>query len=327
MTLRAGILGAGFMGKTHAGSLNAVDEVDVAAVCDVRMDSARALEESTAPGAAVYNSFDRMIAEARLDILYVCLPPFAHAEEVEKAAEKGIHLFLEKPIAIDSEKARTMVRAVEAAGIKSQVGFHMRFRESVQALKRMIDSGEAGRPALFTGRYWANMDGSPWWRDKSKSGGQVFEQVIHIYDLATHLFGEVTSCNGMIDNLCHHARDDYTIEDTSVGCLRFANGAMAVITGSNCAVPMHFFGDFRAALENMTLEYTCTGQTWVEPDHAALYKGDENKQEFIEDGNPYLLETLDFIRAIREDRPTRTPARDGLAAIEIVESAMKNGMT
>ena len=318
-----GILGAGFMGKTHAGSLSKLDNVKVTAVCDISENLIADLNEATGCSATAYTNFDNMLANENLDILYVCLPPFAHNGEVEKAAAKGIHLFLEKPIAIDSEKAEKMVAAIEANGVKSQVGFHMRFRKSIQKLKKMIDDGSAGKATLFAGRYWTNMDGSEWWRDQSKSGGQIFEQIIHIYDLATYLFGETTNVSGIVSNICHNGRKDYSIEDTSVGVLNFANGAAGVVTGSNCAVPMHFFGDFRVVCENVSLDYSCTGQTWVDPDKSILYYGEDKRDDFVEDSDPYLLETQDFINAICEDRNTCTPARDGLNAIKLVEAIRK----
>jgi predicted dehydrogenase len=166
------------------------------------------------------------------------------------------------------------------------------------------------------------MDGSAWWRDQSKSGGQIFEQVTHIYDLATYLCGDVQTAHGLMRNLCHQDQSDYSIEDTSLGTLQFANGALGVITGSNCAVPVHFIGDFKLICENLTLDYTCTGQHWVTPDSAKIYHSAEHIEEFTEDGDPYLLESEEFISAIREIRPTSSPARCGLEAIQLIESVI-----
>ena len=317
--LRVGLLGSGFIAGVHAASLRQVAGVTVAAVAGI--DRGHVAGFAARHGiSACYDSFASMLDAERLDAVYVCIPPFAHRDEVELACGLGVHVFLEKPIAPGSAQAARMVAAIETAGVRSQVGFHMRFRKSVRALKQRIDSGEAGPPTLFTGRYWVNMDGAPWWRDRARSGGQVFEQAIHLYDLARHLCGDVATVQGLQRNLCHQGRPDYTIEDTSVGTLQFRNGALGVITGSNCAIRDHFIGDFRLVCGTLTCDYSSTGQPWVTPDSARIHRAG-TVEVLTEDEDPYLLETRDFIAAIREDRPAATPAREGLEAIRMVEAA------
>ncbi len=320
-TLRVGIVGCGFIAGVHAKALRQISGVEIVAVTDT--DGTRTAgfaAEHKIP--SQFTNFAAMLDAVPMDAVYLCIPPFAHNGEAELAAARGVHLFLEKPIALDSAHAGRMVAAIESAGVKSQVGFHYRFQKSVRTIKRLIDSGEAGRPTLFTGRFWTNMDGAPWWRDRDKSGGQIFEQIIHLYDLARHFCGEVETAKGLIRNICHKNRPDYSIEDTSIGTLQFKSGAVGVITGSNCAVPSHFFGDFRLACEKITLDYHCTGQPWVTPDSAHLYRSATEIETLIEDENPHLLESRDFIEAIRKGGVTVSPARVGLESIQIVEAVM-----
>ena len=319
--LRLGIAGSGFIAGVHANALNQIPGVELAGVTDPDRERMAAFADKHQIAAA-FPSFQAMLDTGSLDAVYLCIPPFAHTNEVELAATRGLHLFLEKPIALDSARAARMVAAIESAGVKSQVGLHYRFRKSVRMLKRLLDSGEAGRPTLFSGRYWTNMDGSPWWRDRARSGGQIYEQVIHLYDLALHLCGHVETATGMIRNICHQNLPDYSIEDTSVGALQFKNGALGVVTGSNCAIPGHFLGDFKLVCEKFTLDYHCTGQHWVTPDSARLSRVDGTVENFVEDEDPYLLESQDFITAIRKNLPTLTPARAGLESIQLVESLL-----
>ncbi|MDX2111643.1 MAG: Gfo/Idh/MocA family oxidoreductase [Verrucomicrobiota bacterium] len=317
--LSIGIVGSGFIAGVHASSLKKIADVTITAVVDT--DVVRAAEFAKKHGiAAHYASFQAMLDAHRFDAIYFCIPPFAHQGEVEQAAARGIHCFLEKPIAMDSVKATAMVDAIEKAGVISQVGFHYRFRKSVRALKRLIDSGEAGKVSLFSGRYWTNMDGALWWRKQDMSGGQIYEQVIHIYDLARFFMGEIKSVHGLMRNVCHQGRADYTIEDTSIGTLAFKNGSVGVITGSNCAIPVHFIGDFKVVCEKVTLDYQCTGQHWVTPDSARLYSTSGAVESVVEDEDPYLLESIEFISAIQEGRAASTPARVGLEAILLVEA-------
>lgn len=324
MSLRIGIVGSGFMAGVHSSALKQIEGVEIKAVTSLSIEEASEFITKHRLSAQAYHSAEAMFAEENLEAVYFCIPPYVHNGEVEMAAARGIHLFLEKPIALDSSQAKKMVDVIESSGIKSQVGFQLRFRKSVRRLKGMIDKGQSGRPVMFTGRYWTNMQGKEWWRDRKRSGGQIFEQVIHIYDLATYLFGPIETTKGILANLTHSGRADYTIEDNSIGMLRFANGAMGVITGTNCAVPMHFFGDLRAVCENVVLDYICTGQNWVNPDRAVVYLGEEDREEIVENDDLYLLESLDFIAAIRENRETVTPARHGFDAIRLVEKVIES---
>jgi len=325
--LRAGILGTGFMGQTHAKKLAGMDGVTITAICDVNLESAEGLKKSVkADTAVVYNSFDTMLEKSALDVLYVCLPPFAHTDQVIKAAQKGIHLFLEKPIAPNEANAQKMVQAIEKAGVISQVGYHMRFRKGVSQLKELIDQNKAGRATLMEGRFWCNFAGGAWWRDKNRSGGQVYEQVIHLYDLGLYLFGPAAKVSGLCANLTHADQSDYTIEDTSAALISFKNGAMGTITGSNCAVPDRFIGSYRFVFEYVTMEYHTTGD-WRDTDTCTIYTHDKKSAQRIEikeDSDPYLLEDRNFIDAVRGAGKTVSPAKHGLETIALVSAMQRS---
>lgn len=326
-TKRVAILGAGFMAGVHGNALLECEGVSPVGICDINQAQAESCRDALGKQIDVYTDFEKMLDSAKPDILYVCIPPFAHNGQVELAASRGIHIFMEKPIALTEERAESMVQAAEAAGIITQVGYHMRFRESVRRMKGMIDNGDAGLQTLFTGRYWCNMEGSSWWRDQSKSGGQILEQIIHLYDLATFFLGKPVSVSGCLANLCHQDRTDYTIEDTSAGMINFENGGVATIAGSNCAIPGSFFGDYRLVCEKAVLDYKTTGQEWVEKDQASIYKtaGEELLTENItETVNPYLEETLHFVECIRKGCATDIPLSQGLASLKLVQAVIKS---
>lgn len=322
--LNIGILGTGFMGGIHSKSLNQLPDVTVAALCSDNVAQAEALRDTLASEAPIFDDFDQMLAETQLDALYICLPPFAHHGQAEKAAAQGLHLFVEKPIGIDVARAESITAAIEKAGVVSQVGHHIRFRKSVTRFKSLIEAGSAGRVTLFQGRYWCHFLGHSWWQDKKGSNGQVFEQVIHLYDLALHFLGAPQSVTGFMDNLCHQHISDYTVEDTSVSAIRFQNGSMANITGSNCALPGRFIGDFRVVCEKAALDYRATGD-WHDKEEATLYTydGDEiHEEHIVEDTDVYLAETEDFIRAIRVGGTTRIPIREGLNSVRLVSAVL-----
>jgi predicted dehydrogenase len=319
------------MGQTHARRLQRMRGVNVTAVCDVDGERAATFNANVLGGAAqCFNDFDAMLAMMPLDVLYVCLPPFAHEGQVEKAAAKGIHLFLEKPIALTAKRARSMVAAIEKAGVVSQVGYHMRFSAPVQRLKKQIDSGRAGVPTLMQARYFCNALHTPWWRDVTCSGGQVFEQAIHIYDLAMYLLGDATCVAAFAGNLCHTAVEGYTVEDTSAAIIHFASGAMASIVASNCAVPTQWTGDLRVVCEKLTADVT-------DLNHATMYRtGGRPAEHYFGKGidvpcdvvakeiDCYLAEDKNFIAAVRGTATACAPARDGLRGVHLVSAVMKS---
>jgi predicted dehydrogenase len=225
-----------------------------------------------------------------------------------------------------------MAQAIQKAGVVSQVGYHNRFRKGVEEFRASLNSGATGCPTLFQGCYWCNMLGGAWWRSRTGSNGQVFEQVIHIYDMAMYLFGEPASVCAFMENLGHQSIPDYTIEDTSASIIRFKNGSMASIVGSNNAMPVHFIGDYRVVCEKAVFDYRASGQEWVTPDTSTIFRYDGetiHRQDFDEDRDAYLSETIEFLAAIRGQGKTRSPVSVGLAGIRLVsavlESAKKGG--
>ena len=105
--LRTGILGWGGIAHKHAqAALELRDQVELVAFCSRDADHARAFaEQYAAVSGAVWTDYRTMFEQAELDLVIVCLPPFAHRDEVELAATHGVHILIEKPIALDSEQA------------------------------------------------------------------------------------------------------------------------------------------------------------------------------------------------------------------------------
>lgn len=320
-TIKTGILGAGFMGRTHARNLIKTGGAEIAAICDADENAAAELNASEAGGGAkVYTDFDVMTEKQALDALYICLPPFAHNGQAEKAAEKGWHLFLEKPLALTRERGLSMARAAENAGIVTQMGYHFRFSPAVRKLKKMIGDGSAGLPTLFEGRYFCNSTHSPWWRDVKRSGGQLFEQCIHVYDLALHLLGRPAAASGFQENICHRETEGYTAEDTSAAAARFQSGALASVAASNCAVPMTWELSFNVICENITARFRSGTEaefirTDLDPPASEMLK---------EDADLYLLETQNFINAVLGKEQPLAPIQDGLLGLNLVSAVVES---
>lgn len=320
--IRTAILGCGGFAHRHAANLVSLSEdIELVAFCDQNSQNAVTYRETYTNGkAAVFTDHHELIDQVELDLLLIALPPFAHTDEVQLAAEAGVNLFIEKPIALTSQQAWSMVKAVESAGVKSQVGFMFRFGEAIEIVKQLLHSGEAGRPGLMTARYFCNALHAPWWREREKSGGQLVEQVIHMIDLMRYLMGEPVSVFSRQGNLFHQDVPGYTIEDVSATIYSFANGAMGVVYATNNAIPGKWINDYRLVAEKLTAEFSNANT-------AQLHMTGEDplvSRSIQSDRNMHLAELLDLIQAIRTGGNTRTPIREGALSLDMALGAVES---
>jgi predicted dehydrogenase len=139
-TMRTAIIGCGRFAKRHAAILSGLNDVRLVGFCDPVIENANAYNQQYACGEAkVYQDCESMFSDLGLDLVYICLPPYAHHDEVELACRYGVHFLIEKPIALSASAALEMCKQVRASGVKSQVGFMYRFGEAAQWLKQYLD--------------------------------------------------------------------------------------------------------------------------------------------------------------------------------------------
>lgn len=323
--LRTAILGCGDFAHRHAQNLITLPgDIELVAFCDHHEENARPFSQKYTNGQGrIFKDHREMFGKADLDLVVICLPPFAHTDEVEAAAEHGVHVFIEKPIALSSEHAWRMVAAAEKAGIKTQVGFMFRFGAAIERLKELITSGEAGPVGLMSARYFCNSLHAPWWRDRSKSGGQLVEQVIHMVDLMYYLMGEPVSVYSRQENLFHRDIADYTVEDVSATVYGFNGGAIGVIYATNGAIPGKWINDYRLVSQKLTAEFSnansalfhFTGETPL------------RTETITSERNVHLAELQDLLTAIDTNATTRTPLREGAKSLDMALAATKSADT
>jgi len=323
--LRTAILGCGGFANRHANNLIAMpEEIELAAFCNHHEKNAVAFSEKYSDGkASTFTDPREMFEEAALDLVVICLPPFAHSDEVELAARHGVHMLIEKPIALTSEHAWRMVEAVEKAWVKTQVGFMFRFGAGIERLKELITSDEIGPAGLMSARYFCNSLHASWWRDRSKSGGQLVEQIIHMVDLMRYLMGEAISVYSRQENIFHRDVADYTVEDVSATVFGFQGGAIGVIYATNGAIPGQWINDYRIVAQKLTAEFSnannglfhFTAETPV------------RKEIISSEKNVHLAELQDLLTAIHTDGQTRTPIREGAKSLDMALAATQSAET
>ncbi len=323
--LRTAILGCGGFAHRHAHTLQLLaDDFEMVAFCNRTIEKAVAFSEKYTNGQApVFADHHQMFEQVQLDVVVICLPPYAHSDEVEIAANLGVHVFIEKPIALTSEQGWRMVNAAENAGIVTQIGFMFRFGEAIEHLKGMIDSSDTEPVGLMSARYFCNSLHAPWWRKRELSGGQLVEQVIHMVDLMRFLMGDAITVYSRQENIFHQDVDDYTVEDVSATIFSFPKGGLGVIYATNGAIPNQWINDYRVVSKNLTVAFT-------DANHATFHytdKLDRQPEVINSDRDIYLSEMRDFRNAIRSGQKTRIPLREGAKSLDLALAATRSAQT
>ena len=323
--LRTALIGCGSFAHRHARSLQTLrDDFEMVAFCNRSVEKAKNFSiEYTADRAPVFTDHREMFEQVTLDAVVITLPPCAHTDQVALAAERGIHVFIEKPIALTSAQAWSMVRVAEDNDIVTQVGFMFRFGEAVERLKGMITSGETGPVGLMSARYFCNSLHADWWQQRDKSGGQLVEQAIHMVDLMRYLMGEAVTVYSRQENLFHRDLPDYTIEDVSATVFGFESGALGVLYATNGAIPDRWISDYRVVARHLTAEFadannatfTFTSRLGAPAETVA------GKQDV------YLREMQDFLSAVRTGGEARTSMREGARSLDLALAANRSAQT
>jgi predicted dehydrogenase len=317
--LRVGLLGCGGIGARHASAVGILkDEMQLVACCG--QSDSKVGEFATRRGAEPFTDLRRML-DSQIDLLIVALPPFAHSGQVEQAVAAGTHVLVEKPIALDMARARSMVDAAAKAGVVAACGFMYRFGAAVQRWEAAARSGEAGRAGLFTGQFHCNALHADWWRERAKSGGQMVEQLIHIVDLARHQLGEPQSVYARTANFFHRDVAGYDSDDVSAIVLGYADGRVGVLNATNGAIPGQWTKLRQIVAERMTARFT--GWNTATLTHTV---GAPRTEEIDAQTDVFVAQLADVAAAIRDRRAPTVPLSDGASTLRIVLAAQQSAV-
>jgi predicted dehydrogenase len=210
-TLNIAMIGGGFMGKAHALAYAAMPMFFWPApaiphrkvVVDVTADLAETARQRYGFDEAA-DDWRSVIARQDIDAIDIVTPNDSHAEIAVAAAQAGKHIICEKPLARTGDEAKTMLDAVEKAGVIHMVAFNYRRTPAVALAKKYIEEGRIGNILSFRGTYlqdWsADPNGPLSWRFQKKvaGSGAVGDIGTHVIDLARYLVGEITAVNSIV---------------------------------------------------------------------------------------------------------------------------------
>lgn len=263
--LRVGFLGAGLIATFHSKSLRHCGApIERVGVYD--SDAGRADTFAAASGHVAMSSEDEVLDSC--DAVYICTWTSEHARQVEKAVQRGLAVFCEKPLAFDLSTAEKMASTVAAAGVVSQVGLVLRHSPAYLWGRHLIEEPEAGRlmAIVFRDDQFIPVQGhygSTWRSDRTLAGaGTLLEHSIHDVDMLRFLIGEVERVSTFSTNF--HGHDG--IEDVATASMRFANGALGTLTSiwhDNLARPSLRHVEIFCERRLITIE----GDDWYGPVH------------------------------------------------------------
>lgn len=225
---RVAVIGAGGMGRLHAGNLAGMADVEICGVFDEVTAAGEALAATY--GAKAYGGLSDLLDTEQPDAAYVCLPPSSHGPTELALVAANVPFFVEKPVSLDPAVATDVAAAVAEAGLLTCVGYHWRY---LHATERAVEILASSRPLLATGWWLSTTPGVAWWRRRSASGGQVIEQTTHVIDLARCLLGEVVAVAA--DETALVIADRYAdadVADVGTALVRFASGPLGIIANT-----------------------------------------------------------------------------------------------
>ncbi len=231
MPVRIGFIGAGGIANAHLNALSNLPDAQIVSICDI--DRTRAEKAAARFNATAHIHHRSMLEPEKLDAVFICTPPFAHGEAELMAAERGLHLFVEKPIALSNEKSAQILQAVEKAGVIAAAGYHWRYLNTVDAAKDILKD----KPIAMIQGYWiGGMPGVDWWRVRERSGGQAVEQTTHLFDLARYFAGDVRLvCALGYQGILAPRTPNYNVDDASAVIMQFHSNAIGAIQSADIA--------------------------------------------------------------------------------------------
>lgn len=250
-----GILGYAFMGKAHSNALKKLPYMMYPPVATPRLIGIAGRNKEAVTEAAkrygyvhAYTNWHDMLANDAIQVFDNSGPNDMHAKPTIAAAEAGKHVFCEKPLARTAEEAKTMLEAVQKAGVKHMVAFNYRFVPAIRLAKDIIESGKLGRifhyRAVYLQEWIIDPEFPVTWRfNKETAGsGALGDLGSHIIDIARFLVGEPTRIMGMTKTFVDERptpdgkeRVKVDVDDAFVSLVEFDNGAMGTIEATRFA--------------------------------------------------------------------------------------------
>lgn len=324
--LRAGVIGVGSMGHNHARVYAGMEDIELAAVCDV--STAAGQRVSSMYRCRAYTDYHEMIEREQLDMLSIVVPTAEHFAVASAVINRGISVLIEKPIAATIEQGQALIEAARRSGVVLTVGHIERFNPAIIALKNQMLDQELGQIFQISARRVGPFPA------RIMDVGVVIDLATHEMDILNYLIA--SDVNRMHVELHRHIHASH--EDMLSAILRFENGVIGSLD-INWLTPtkireLSVIGERGMFVANyLTQDLTfyendyCQSKQWQELARMGVTEGRVIRQK-VQRREPLLEELRSFGEAVRGDKLPLVSGEDGLRALmlanELVDQGRKN---
>ena len=319
--IKVALIGIGGMGFVHYGAYKKVENAQVIAVADVRVDMAR--EKVDDENIKIYSSLEEVLENENPDVIDICTPSYMHRDMAITALSAGKHVLCEKPMSLSTEDTAKIIEAAEKSGKLFMTAHVVRFMAPYVYLKNVIDSGELGKPVHFELRRlseipiwsWEN-----WMMDTKKSGGCPIDLSIHDLDFIQYAFGMPKAVSGMykkMENNNDHITSNLVYD-----------GFTVTVTSGWFSYKYPFKAEFTAIFENGAVELA-NGVLTKNGETIDLEKGETSDDTGINlsGADGYADEIAYFIDCIiNNKKPEKVTPESSQNSVKLVEKILENAI-
>lgn len=226
--LRIALIGAGIMGRQHLHHLRQLPEAELCAIVDPGPQAVQLADEFDVP---CFSDLQTLLDSRLAQAVIIANPNAAHVPTALRCIEAGLPVLLEKPVGVNLAEVRELVTAVERSGVPVLVGHHRRHNPLIVKARQLLQDGALGRLTTVTALWQLQKPDSYYdvaWR-REPGAGMLLTNLIHDLDLLRHLCGEVEQVQAITSS----AVRGFANEDSAAVLLRFANGTLGSLTGSD----------------------------------------------------------------------------------------------
>ena len=325
--LRFALVGCGRIAANHLDSLaRHAERAELVAVCD--SDPAALAAAVTRTGAQGFAQYAQLLAQAGslgVDCVVLATPSGLHARQVTEAAQAGLHVMTEKPMATRWADGLAMVRACDEARVRLFVVKQNRRNRTLLLLRQAIQAGRFGRIYMVTVNvFWSRpqsyYDSAAWRGTWEFDGGAFMNQASHYIDLLDWMVGPVESVMAYTGTLAR----DIEVEDTGVAALRWRSGAMGSVNVTMLTHPKNLEGSITILGENGSVRVGGVAVNKIEhwafaqPHEMDAGLDDASYQTTSVYGFGHPLYYDNVIRTLRGECEPETDGREGLKTLELL---------
>ena len=316
-----GLIGAGGMAGVYADCIAEMPNADLVGVASP--NTAASFVAEHAPSATAYSSAGELCADEAVDAVAILTPTHTHADLVDTAAEAGLDIICEKPLARTLDEAHRIKQAVDTAGITFMTAHVVRFFPEYAKAADLVESGDIGEPGVAYTRRAFGFEGTRgWFDDHEKSGGVLLDLAIHDFDYLRSVLGEVETVFTRHTEWSVEARSE-----VSMTMLTFASGVIGHVEAWLIEVPgIPFTTAFELAGDDGLIEFDIESTrpitTWDESGHHVPRDPIGDEVPFGRD--PYRAQLDEFVEAIETGGEPAIPVEEGIASMRISLAAIES---